>query len=184
MQDQKLMEYFKFDEADVEANRNGQFTDKQKAVLIEENKNDNILRVIGGIVLLVIIAVVIYVCVSVFFQSTNMTGKFDTVFIGLIVVLMLGLFAVRTFRHAFAKFQVKLQRVEGPVNIVKEERSSTRTDGTTSHYYVYEMHVGDGTFQVNSDLAGIMMQGDTYAVYYTQGSENDILSAELISKAK
>ena len=29
-----------------------------------------------------------------------------------------------------------------------------------------------------------MMQGDTYAIYFTEGSENDILSVELISKAK
>ena len=35
-----------------------------------------------------------------------------------------------------------------------------------------------------ANLADIMMQGDTYAVYFTEGSENDILSAELISKAK
>ena len=35
-----------------------------------------------------------------------------------------------------------------------------------------------------TELADIMMQGDTYAVYYTEGSENDILSAELISKAR
>ena len=31
MSDPQLMSYFKFDEADLQANRNGQFTDKQKA---------------------------------------------------------------------------------------------------------------------------------------------------------
>jgi hypothetical protein len=31
MADQKLMDYFKFDGADLQANRTGQFTEKQKA---------------------------------------------------------------------------------------------------------------------------------------------------------
>jgi hypothetical protein len=46
------------------------------------------------------------------------------------------------------------------------------------------MHVGTETFEVPLDLAGIMMQGDVYVIYYTQGSESEILSLELISKAK
>jgi hypothetical protein len=46
------------------------------------------------------------------------------------------------------------------------------------------MHIGARTFDVTSDLAGFMMQGDVYAIYYTRGSEKEILSTELISKAK
>ena len=39
MQDQKLMDYFKFDEGDLQANRNGQVTEKQKARMIKDSKS-------------------------------------------------------------------------------------------------------------------------------------------------
>src|SRR5262245_57118124 len=38
MEDRKLKEYFKFDEADLEANRRGEFSEKQRARLIENDK--------------------------------------------------------------------------------------------------------------------------------------------------
>jgi hypothetical protein len=178
--DQKLMDYFKFDEADLQANRNGQFSTKQAAALSEDGKEDKKYALIGGITGLVVVVFGIGAIVAGLLFPKLLVGAF----IGPFVVFFFGILAVKGFRGAFTKFQVKLQKAEGLVNIVKDERTSRHGDGSHSTYYVYEMHVGDGTFQVNSDLAGIMMQGDTYAVYYTQGSENDILSAELISKAK
>ena len=48
MTDQQLMSYFKFDEADLQANRNGQFTEKQKGRLVKEDKRDKTWSVIGG----------------------------------------------------------------------------------------------------------------------------------------
>ena len=44
MDDQKLKNYFQFDAADLQANQNGQFTEKQKARMIKACK---IRRVIG-----------------------------------------------------------------------------------------------------------------------------------------
>ena len=38
MLDQKLMGYFKFDEADLQANRNGQFTEKQKGAACQRRQ--------------------------------------------------------------------------------------------------------------------------------------------------
>jgi hypothetical protein len=77
--------------------------------------------------------------------------------------------------------------VQGPVNIVKVERTSHHTDSdghsSTSHYFVHELHVGGQSFDVQGDLADIIMQGDEYVFYYIDGSD-EILSAELISKAK
>ncbi len=78
----------------------------------------------------------------------------------------------------------KSNEFEGPTNIIKAERTSTstRSDGTTSisHYFAYELHIGPAAFNVKSALAGIMLQGDVYAIYYTEGSERTILSAERI----
>ena len=78
--------------------------------------------------------------------------------------------------------------MEGPINIVRTER--TKADSvthSTERYVTYELHIGAITFDVASDLANIMMQGDGFAIYYTEGNDNfssRIWSAELISKAK
>ena len=40
MSDSQLMSYFKFDAADLQANRNGQLTEKQKGRLVKEDKRD------------------------------------------------------------------------------------------------------------------------------------------------
>jgi hypothetical protein len=183
MQDQKLKDYFKFDETDLQANRSGQFTEKQMAFLRDDNKYDRLFGLIGGIIMLMIAAGGIYFSLNGFIQAHDTQSKLMAVLLAVACLAICVVFGLRGFRAAFSKFQVKLMKAEGPVNIVKEQRSSTRSDGTTSYTTVYEMHVGAGTFQVNSGLAGIMLQGDVYALYYTQGSENEILSAELISKA-
>jgi hypothetical protein len=183
MDNQKLKDYFKFDEADLQANRSGQFTAKQTAFLQDNNKYDKLFGMIGGIIMLPIGAGRIYFPMTGFLQSQDTQSRLLAVLLGVTCLGVCGGFGLRAFRRAFAKFQVNVLRAEGPVNIVKEERRSTRADGSASYQTVYEMHVGAGTFQVNSNLAGIMMQGVVYALYYTQGSESEILSAELISKA-
>jgi len=48
MSDPQLMSYFKFDDADLQANRNGQLTEKQKGRLVKENRRDKTWSVIGG----------------------------------------------------------------------------------------------------------------------------------------
>jgi hypothetical protein len=184
MEDQKLKDYFKFDESDLQANRSGQFTAKQMAFLKDDSKYDKLFGMIGGIIMLLIGVGGMVFALTGFLQSHDTQSKLMAVLLGFTCLVICVLFGLRGFRRASAKFDVKLQKAEGPVNIVKEEQRSTRADGSASYQTVYEMHVGAGTFQVNSNLASIMMQGDVYALYYTQGSENEILSAELISKAK
>ena len=179
MDDQKLMEYFKFDEADLEANRYGQLTAKQMTNLRADDKQGRIILAIIGIILLAFMAFMIYLFGWKLTLSFDIGKKVLADAVGLVLVGGVGLLAVRAFRAAFAKFQVKVQKVEGPVNIVKERRMVD-----DRHYYVYEMHIGDETFEVDSDLASIMLQGDVYAVYSVEGSEDEILSAELVSKAK
>ena len=74
------------------------------------------------------------------------------------------------------------------MKIVKENYS-----GAHGHtYHGHELHIGGKKFDVDEHLADVMMQGDTYVIYYAKGSmdddddlsQDDILSAELISKAK
>ena len=189
MSDPQLMSYFKFDEADLQANRNGQFTDKQKARLVKEDKRDRTGSIIGGgfLILIALIGLVIAIAAGIADPDWGFRIGFGLGF-GCIWPLVWGGIGYLILSRAFAKFQVQLERAEGPVNIIKAERTSTHTDSDgfshTSHYFVYELHIGGKSFDVTGDLANIIMQGDAYALYFTEGSENDILSAELISKAK
>lgn len=189
MNDEKLKEYFKFDDADLQANRNGQFTEKQKARLVKEDKMDRTGSMLGGgcLLFIALIGLVIAIAAGIADSDWGFRIGFGLGF-GCIWPLVWGGIGYSIMSRAFAKFQVKLQRATGPVNIIKAERTSTSTDSDgfshTSHYFVYELHIGGQSFDVESNLADIMMQGDTYAVYYTVGSENDILSAELISSAR
>lgn len=82
------------------------------------------------------------------------------------------------FRISFIGPTYQLKKVEGAVNIVKE---SQHTDSGTA--IRYELHVGGEIFNLhlNSTAGDVMMQGDTYAIYYSQGVENnfrEILSAD------
>lgn len=52
MSDQPLMDYFKFDAADLQANRNGQLTEKQKAFLITDEKYAKFFNWVAAIFLL------------------------------------------------------------------------------------------------------------------------------------
>ena len=189
MGDSHLMNYFKFDEADLAANRNGQLTDKQKSRLIKEDRRDRTWSVVGGgfLILIGLVGLVIAIAAGMADPDWGFRIGFGLGF-GCIWPVVWGGIGVTILRRAFSKFQVQLERATGPVNIIKAERTSTSTDSDgfthTSHYFVYELHIGGKSFDVQPNLADIMMQGDTYAVYFTEGSENDILSAELISKAQ
>ncbi len=198
MIDQRLKDYFKFDEADLQANRIGQITDKQKARLVKENTSSQVGRVIGGIFLLLIGLVGLALAAGTIWAAGFPSFAQDGLGVWVLFILWeigwlifaLGFFiwGSRVLKRGFQGFSVTLQRVMGPINIIKVERTSTHTDSDgfshTSHYFVYELHIDGQSFDVESNLADITMQGDTYAVYYTEGSENDILSAELISNAR
>ena len=189
MQDQKLMNYFKFDAADLQANQSGQVTEKQKARMIKDSRSGGIFGNPFALLFIFIGLVGFVIAVVAGISDPDWTFRigFGLGF-GCIWPLVWGGIGVGILSRAFSRFQVKLLRVMGPVNIIKAERTSTSTDSDgfthTSHYFVYELHVGGQSFDVQSNLADIMMQGDTYTVYFTEGSENDILSVELISKAR
>jgi hypothetical protein len=154
MDDQKLKEYFNFDEEDLQANRSGNFSEKQKNDILKDIK------------------------------------RFEKGFLGLGTKTDITGHSVR--------------KAEGPVSIVKQE-----FDGEHGHFSInVYLHVGGRQFNVDEDIADVMDQGNTYAVYYdymgsmkrgvkrsikgeqdsyevyNDDSEGIILSAELMSKAK
>jgi hypothetical protein len=196
MDDQKLKDYFKFDEDDLQANRNGDFSAKQKKELSSNDSNSiqrrrraaGIFFILGIILFLMVIVFLIFKGVGYFSQNGAL---FICPGLGGIAFLLASIYIFRSSFEIRQNYLIK--KVEGPINIIKVERTITETGAGKNaasdirRYSVYELHIGEKTFDVSPDLADIMMQGDTYAIYCSEGSvsnSDEILSLELISKAK
>jgi hypothetical protein len=190
MNDQKLKDYFKFDEVDLQANRSGNFSEKQKKELSSEDSS-SIQRRRRAAVIFFILGILLWLMVIGFLIFK---GVGYLVHNGVLLIcpgpggLVLLLASIYIFRSSFSiKQNYTLKKVEGPINIVKAER--TKNDSVThatERYVIYELHIGSITFDVLPDLADIMMQENVYAVYYTEPNDNfsgRIWSAEFLSKA-
>ncbi len=174
----QLEQYFKFDDADLAANRMGQVTPKQVARMTQEVKTSRT----GGLIfgsLLMIVAILPALLTAGAVQQMGIVFILPWTCIWLPIW---GAIGYALIRGAFKKHVVTLQKVEGPINIIKTVSESTDNDGMHHTSYEYELHVGGKEFDVESDLANYMMQGDTYAIYYVTDLE-DILSVEFIQKA-
>jgi hypothetical protein len=92
-----------------------------------------------------------------------------------------GYYGIRTIRKALStRTSFPLKKAEGRVNIIKVESYSNSTHMQTEDY---ELHIDGEEFDCDSELADILMQGDTYAVYYIQDTK-EIMSAEMLAKGK
>ena len=180
MQDQKLMDYFQFNESDLEANRQGQFTEKQRSGLVEGDKSRRKNRLILGSLFAFTAAIGIIIAIVLNIQNPD-PGS-GIVFGGVWLLIWGGLGAL-FLTKGFSKHEFKLEKADGHINIVKKE-SYTAHGG---EYSYHELRIGGEAFDVDGDLVDVIMRGDTCAVYYAENSANfetTILSAELISKAK
>ena len=192
MTDPQLMSYLDFDEAELQANRNGRLSEKQKTRLEQAEKSSKGCSSIMGFFLVGIGLIGVWIAVSA--ASALMEterGAAIGVILGLGVAwpLVWGGLGISSIRRSFAKVEIKVKTAEGPINIVKVVRDSYNPS-TKMHTdeEAYELHVGRKTFEVESDLADAMRQGDVYAVYCAEfnlaDKENEILSAELLEKAR
>ncbi len=181
MVDPQLINYFKFDQADLLANQAGYFTDKQRARLITEDKSDRKWSLIGGIFLTLIGLGGLIGAFAAGIASNDWGFRIGFgIGFGVIWPVVWGGIGVALISSALSKHQIKLASVQGRVNIVRRESYSSEHH-TTSVYH--ELHIGGQEFSVKEDLADVMMQGDEYILYYVDGT-SEILSAELVSKAK
>jgi hypothetical protein len=182
------MNLFHFDESELNANRNGRLSDKQKARLAAGEKSQKGCSAILGIFLFLVASIGI---VILYFGWDSAAPKDRTglAIFGFIWPLVWGMIGFFIFRRSFAKMEVKIKKAEGSVKIVKAIRESYNSSSkTTSEYSVYELRVGKRVFEVKSEVADIVTEGDVYAVYYAdiniEDSEDPILSVELLARAK
>jgi len=171
--EEQIRGYFSFDEADLLANRNGRFSEKQiKKLKNVDQWTNRFLLILATLVLLG----AIWSIVATIKSGDNWSDW----------ILPIILLAVSGWLYSGSRNKVDdtVEKVEGVVNFVKvESKTGSVTDleinRTTVHSY--EMHVGGMPFDNANPALIEIMQGDIYAVYYTN-STHQILSAEFISK--
>ncbi len=190
MNDLQLMKLFDFDESDLQSNRNGRLSEKQKARLEQAEKGSKGCSSVLGIFLVGIGLIGVWIAASVapaLWQEERGAAIWLVIGFGMTWPLIWGGLGVVSIRRSFAKVEIKVKKAEGPINIVKVLRNAYNP-GTETHSEeeIYELHVGRQTFEVDSELADVMMQGNLYAVYYAdynvEDTEDEILSAEFLKK--
>ena len=168
MEDQKLEAYFKFDEADLETNRQGRFSEKQQARLIENDRK--IQRKWGwrSIPLFLVAGVGPIMAIS----SGDFFGwgwkiSWGLVWTGLwggIALIMLLSFLSKPKKLVFAK-------TTGKVNIGTDAHTRSTS---------LRLHIGRHGFDIEEDILDAMTQGAEYTIYYEKDWD-EIVSAELVN---
>ena len=185
MTDEQLKDHFHFDEADLQANRNEQFSAKQRSRLFGRHDSAVRQKRIASAILIPLSVLMLAWMVYLIYKDLVSRSGSD---IGAIIFLGLfgGLFLLAgsyIFRISFLGPTYLLKKAEGPINIV---RQSHLTD--SGRAVRYELHVAGEVFNLylDSTTSDVLSLGDSYAIYYSQGAENnlrEILSAEWIAKA-
>jgi hypothetical protein len=185
MNDQALKDYFEFDDIDLNANRSGRLSEKQVKKLVKNEKNYKRDGIIYGLILLAIASIFPFAFIPqsiAAWQKHNIGGALVPLIPVVIWVVIWGGIGLFLMVDGFKdRSKIRLKRVEGPINLVAVE-----VTGTHGHHSInHELHIGDFEYEVDEDLASIMMQGDIYAVYFTVDADDDdsartVLSAELV----
>ena len=189
MADQMLMNQLHFDESELQLNKKGQLSEKQRQHLqIKESGAKAGSLFLGGIFMLSSFAG-IGLGAYAFIVDYGLVFRILMVSVfGCFWTLIWGTAGVMTLSRAFSKMEVKVGKAEGPVNIVKVvRREYNPSTETHSEHSVHELLIGGRAFEVRATLPQVMKQGDMYAVYFAEFNlkekKKEILSAEWLAPA-
>jgi len=183
MEDSKLKQYFKFDEVDLQANRTGQLSEKQKGRVAVDEQYNKKWRLIGGALLLLLAAIGPFSIVSGWLNQGDLTFPF---IFGGIWTLIFGIMSIGLLRRALSTREIKPAKIEGHAAVVEGYWYSASTKRKNIRH---ELHIGGKRFLTAASLAEIM-NGKSYTLYFIDRalehpadtsylySSDDILSVE------
>jgi hypothetical protein len=176
MNEQKLREYFDFNEDDLIANRKGRLSEKQLKHLDAERKHKPGIEWGIGLLLFIFAGAGIYGAVMALFQDASLFGR-------IVFVLIFGVI----WPYLFGKLGLQMIDSTRPKrnSRVKVERGHLQFRNRNARDIIpyYELQVGDRTIEVADDLSAMVVEGDRYAMYFLAKTRG-ILSVEHISKEK
>ena len=185
MSDLSLKELWNFDDTDLDSNRLGHLTEKQRKFLVGEHKSQQgvFLGVGGVIVLLFICLPALLIGVRVVlpmllkgglseireFIPTAVLGVAGVASIGFALLVIGAVVAVYILR-ASKPAEIDVKRTEGKVAYTWGTKR-VRTPGSSVRSYedvrVLHLNLGDKKFEVKEQLQGMIQEGEEWAIYYT-----------------
>lgn len=176
MDEQKLQEYFDFDEDDLIANRMGRLSERQLKHLDAARKHKPGLEWGIGLLFFVLAGAGIYGAASAIFNAPSIIE-------GIAFVLVFGIL----WPYLFGKLGLQMIDSTRPkMNMhVKAERGHLQFRNRSARDIIpyYELQVGDRIIEVADDLSEMVVEGDKYAIYFLAKTKG-ILSLERTTKAK
>jgi hypothetical protein len=176
MDEDMLGQKLHFDDADLADNRSGFLSPKQERRLAKQARIDGIPGVGCGLIFFGIASIFPIVFTPMIISLKDQILSVVGISLGVIVWgLVWGLVGFGMIQSAFGKPDFTLARVEGPVKIVGLAR---RSGGEKPRNIIeHELHVGEVTFSIEGDIADLIRQGASYAIYYLESSKR-IVSLE------
>jgi hypothetical protein len=177
MDEKKMQAYFNFNESDLEANRKGRLSPKQKKQFIPRNISEGCGSAGMGLFMFLVAGLGMYGGVAAALQGPDWGTRiiFGLGF-GIFWPLVwggIGWVMIKSIRPAIREPRVKAER--GPLHLVKHE-----APGSIPYY---EVRVGEFSAETDNDLTDVVAEGEQYALYYLQKT-GKMVSLEHISKSK
>lgn len=154
MSDSELRKFFTFDETDLNANRSGKLSAKQKTKLETSEKGADQIFVGAGIFFIIIALVIVYFVagdsILKLFSGTFNSSDILTIALGAgLPILFFGFFAYGAFKMGISKLDNTVLSVQGKINFVKVEKQVPTSTSEISNYRTvqqYELRVGKIAF--------------------------------------
>lgn len=171
MSDQALMRYFGFDQDELTLNRTLHFSDRQQARLRKQFGADKIRGWVFGIGAVLVGAFPLMLDIRQMIAGQDPVSASGWIGGG-IWLLVVGGIGVSILVDTLKRHTYRIAKVQGRVNFLGGGK------------VLPELHIGGVVFyNMQESLVDIMVSGDEYVVYYLTPRQ-EILSAELMSKAK
>lgn len=176
MEEQKQKEYFKFDDADLQINRTGQFSERQIAALKQAQ------REFGSGMRWTAIPFLLSAVLGIVSAILGRSLGWGWILIwGVGWTLIWGLIGWGFVEGSFTKGKLRFAKVQGRIKIASKEGVFNFKLRKASIWS--DLLVGKQRFEVKTDLNQLFTRGDEYIVYYEKGSKS-IVSLEFVSAAE
>ena len=165
--ERRLRKYFRFTENDLEANRRGQFSEKQKKRLLDEASAERKSARDSALILFEVAAVGLAFGSILTYVAPTLMGR--VFFILLLCIVWPAAWVgkgVQIIRAAQSLQEPRLRHVSGQAQTLKHNREA------------YVLKVGELGFDLDGNPSGVIIEGDEYIFYYLEAT-HEILAVEI-----
>ena len=167
MDEQRLRKLFHFTEADLEANRRGQFSENQKKRLLDQARAEQKSAWESATILFVVAAMGLAFGLILASVAPILLGR--VLFVALLCILWPSAWAgkgIQIIRAARTLQEPRLRTVSGRAHMVNHDDET------------YVLRIAALEFDIDGNPSGVIIEGDEYTIYYVEAT-HEILSVEI-----